>query len=227
MVLCKLSSAILSSLNSHFLNLEASSPILLLLRPEINHGKPSYFLPVQAFGGGGVFLRDRGVKGPRWGEGRKWTAARARGPLTTGLARAELPLEELRELDLKWPLCSEGCPPSWPRDTQMETKEQVSEDARRTEATRQRLRLAVRPARCSPEGKERLVRPLASPGKGGCVFPAFDMWPLRTQNLITLSKNTEFLVSRKKVTQSICSAGVWRTPSFCAEKPPRCGRDRS
>lgn len=67
MVLCKLSSAILSSLNSHFLNLEASSPILLLLRPEINHGKPSYFLPVQAFGGGGVFLRDRGVKGPRGG----------------------------------------------------------------------------------------------------------------------------------------------------------------
>lgn len=34
------------------------------------------------------------------------------GGLTTGLARAELALEEARELEVRWPLYSEGCPRS-------------------------------------------------------------------------------------------------------------------
>lgn len=42
---------------------------------------------------------------------RRKRRLRAQGPgrLTTGLARAELALEEARELQLRWPLYSEGC----------------------------------------------------------------------------------------------------------------------
>lgn len=39
-----------------------------------------------------------------------------RGTLTTGLARAELALDEARELELRWPPCSEGCPHSRSRN---------------------------------------------------------------------------------------------------------------
>lgn len=54
------------------------------------------------------------------------------GALTTGLARAELALDDARELELRWPLCSEGCPHSPAPDTQTETKGQSEQ--RRTEA---------------------------------------------------------------------------------------------
>lgn len=46
------------------------------------------------------------------------------GSLTTGLARAELALEEARELELRWPLCSEGCPHSPQGRRKTETKGQ-------------------------------------------------------------------------------------------------------
>lgn len=56
------------------------------------------------------------------GRSRKEAGQQDWGRLTTGLARAELALEEARELELRWPLYSEGWPP--PRDTQIERKEQ-------------------------------------------------------------------------------------------------------
>lgn len=56
------------------------------------------------------------------------------GTLTTGLARAELALEEARELELRWPLCSEGCAHSPAGRRQTERKGQVSRDAWRTQA---------------------------------------------------------------------------------------------
>lgn len=58
--------------------------------------KPGAWLRVQAVGGGGSLLQDREVRA-------------GAGTLTTGLARAELALEDARELELRWPPCSEGC----------------------------------------------------------------------------------------------------------------------
>lgn len=70
---------------------------------------------------------DRGQTG---GEGERQQT----GTLTTGLARAELALEEARELELRWPLCSEGCVHSPVGRRQAERKGQVSRDAWRIEA---------------------------------------------------------------------------------------------
>lgn len=70
-----------------------------------------------------------------WGGGGK-----GRGTLTTGLARAELALEGARELGLRWPLCSEGCPQGTAPDTQTETKGQGQQRCRGDGAPRQALR---------------------------------------------------------------------------------------
>lgn len=72
------------------------------------------------FGSGGFPLQDGEVREERG------------GALTTGLARAELALDDARELELRWPLCSEGCPHSPAPDTQTETEGQSQQ--RRTEA---------------------------------------------------------------------------------------------
>ena len=121
---------------------------------------------VQASGGwgGGVFLgvRRSGSEGRRQGRKGGDRGQRERDPLTTGLARAELALEEERELDLKWPLSSEACPPSWPRDTETETEEQVSEEegGHMTDAP-----VSGEASGSSSGRKERLVRPAAAPCK--------------------------------------------------------------
>lgn len=62
------------------------------------------------------------------------------GALTTGLARAELALEETRELELRWPLCSEGCPHGPAPDTQTETKGQSQQRCVQDGGPRQGLR---------------------------------------------------------------------------------------
>ena len=166
-----------------------------MLRPEINHGKPSYFLPVQAFGGGGVFLGDRGVKGPRGGGGRKegdsskserpthhWAGPRRAG--SRGGARAGLEVAAVLR----------GLP------TQL-----AAGHADRNKGTGQR--------RCKENGGHETKAPVswevsqAQPRKEGEVSAAggrpwerrlglpstSDMWPLRTQNLITLSKEHRIL----------------------------------
>lgn len=58
--------------------------------------------------GGGKRKRTGKWKGRRK-EGMKRKGSRAGSTLTTGLALAELALEEARELELRWPLYSEGC----------------------------------------------------------------------------------------------------------------------
>lgn len=50
--------------------------------------------------------------------------------LTTGLARAELALEEARELELRWPPRSEGCPRSPPSGRRQKQRDRVSRDQR-------------------------------------------------------------------------------------------------
>ena len=166
-------------------------------------------------------------------EGREGTGARKRerDPLTTGLARAELAVEEARELDLKWPLSSEACPPSWPQDAEAETEEQVgevSEDAE-TETEEQvseedgcPVSGEVSQVQLREEGEVSVAS--GGPPKEGSVVPAPDPRPLRTHNLIILSKNVGFSLGRVRVTQSTCLAGGGGTPSFCKEKLGRRGR---
>lgn len=80
------------------------------------------------FGSGGFPLQDREVREERG------------GALTTGLARAELALDDARELELRWPLCSEGCPHSPAPDTQTETEGQSQQRCTEAGGPRQVLR---------------------------------------------------------------------------------------
>lgn len=134
MVLEKLSNADLTSPNSHVLSLEPFSPILFLLRPEIKHGKASDFNLCRLLKTGSL-LKDRRARQRAGGAGRKEAkSSRAGGQLTTGLARAELALEEARELELRWPLYSEGCPHGRHRTRRQKQRNRVSKEARRMEA---------------------------------------------------------------------------------------------
>lgn len=126
---------------------------------------------------------------------------------------------------MKWPLSSEACPPSWPQDTEAETEEQVgevSEDAE-TETEEQ----VSEEDGCPVSGEVSWVQlreegevsaASGGPPKEGSVVPVPDPWPLRTHNLIILSKNVGFPLGRVRVTHSTCSAGGGGTPSFCTEK---------
>lgn len=73
------------------------------------------------------------------------------GTLTTGLARAELALEEARELEFGWPLGSEGCPHSPPPGRADRNKGTGSAKVRWGRATQPRFRETERSATCKAE----------------------------------------------------------------------------
>lgn len=104
-------------------------------------GRPRCRALCSGLGGGeGLLLqtRDVGVGG----------GAKGRRALTTGLARAELALEDARELGLRGRLHSEGCPQGTVPDTQTETEGQGQRRRPGTQPPAKRpVSCEVRPAR--------------------------------------------------------------------------------
>lgn len=183
-----ISNAILLSRNSSILNLEAFFPAVFLLRPEGNHRKA--LLLYAAFGDGGFLLQDSRVTSRRAGGGRnKAEGSGAGGTLTTGLARAELALEEARELELRWPPCSEGCPHSPPPPgRRQKQRDRVS----RATASAEAPSVEVSHVPCRKDrGEHREQAPL---GKEGCVGHSGKRMPAKNRKqLVTILKEHRIL----------------------------------
>lgn len=104
-------------------------------------GRPRCWALCSGLGGGG---RGSSCRPGTWG----WGGAQGRRALTTGLARAELALEDARELGLRGRLRSEGCPQGAVPDTQAETEGQGQRRRPGTQPPAKRpVSCEVRPAR--------------------------------------------------------------------------------
>lgn len=162
---------------------------MFLLRPEGNHRKA--LLLYAAFGDGGFLLQDSRVTSRRAGGGRnKAEGSGAGGTLTTGLARAELALEEARELELRWPPCSEGCPhsPPPPPGRRQKQRDRVS----RATASAEAPSVEVSHVPCRKDrGEHREQAPL---GKEGCVGHSGKRMPAKNRKqLVTILKEHRIL----------------------------------
>lgn len=82
-----------------------------------------------------AFSRIQARGGGQRTEGEEGQQAVDRGTLTTGLARAELALEEARELELRWPQGSEGCPTARRAARRQRQRDRVSRDVPSTQAS--------------------------------------------------------------------------------------------
>lgn len=147
---------------------------------------------VQAFGGGG--FTGRAVKSGREGQKGSREAAGAGDALTTGLARAELALEEERELDLRWPLGSEGWPGTQPATGHADRNKGTGQQRCRENGghtTDAPVSGEVSHAHPGKEGE--VSRTADGPGKEAASLTASNTCSHRINNLIRVSKEHRIL----------------------------------
>lgn len=133
--------------------------------------------------------RERRGGGGRAGTGRT---------LTTGLARAELALEEARELELSWPPRSEGCPHSPPPGRRTETKGQGQQ--RHSDSGDPHQRPPLVEVSHVQSGKDRGEHGQQAPhGKEGCISKLqINAREGQKIKLVIISKGQNSWASRRK-----------------------------